>query len=286
MAYLRKLKHGYIWRRIFYERFTEPLHLNLLAAFVAVFGSFRLKIQYDLVLRTCHAYGILKAADEAKARGLSGVSVIEFGVAAGGGLMNMCAIAEKVSRITGVHIEVYGFDGGKGMPAPADYRDHPEAYQEGDFPSDIEALRKALPRNGHLIIGDLAETVPLFVQGQLNDKSPIGYVEVDVDYYSSTVEALKLFEGPATSYLPLVTAYFDDVQFELHNPFAGELLAIKEFNQRNQFRKICRWEFLECRRVFRNAEWLKHMFTLHVMDHPERQVGFKRARQILENPYL
>ena len=30
-----------IWRRIAVERLTEPLHLNVIAAFVAIFGGHR-----------------------------------------------------------------------------------------------------------------------------------------------------------------------------------------------------------------------------------------------------
>lgn len=31
LAHLRNLRNRYIWKRIFYERLTELLHLNLLA---------------------------------------------------------------------------------------------------------------------------------------------------------------------------------------------------------------------------------------------------------------
>ena len=51
---------------MYYERLSEPLHLNAISAFVALFGSFRRKVEYDLVLRPQNAFGILKAADSAK----------------------------------------------------------------------------------------------------------------------------------------------------------------------------------------------------------------------------
>ena len=40
-------------------------------------------------------------------------------------------------------------------------------------------------------------------------------------------------------------------------------------------------------RVFKRAEWLTHMFKLHVLDHPERG-DLSRPEQIasFENPYL
>jgi hypothetical protein len=286
MALHKKLWRRQSWRRIFYERLTEPLHLNVLSLFVALFGSFRRKVEYDLVLRHCHAFALLKAADQAKERGISAITVLEFGVAAGAGLMNICILAQKVSSLTGIDIQVFGFDTGKGMPPPRDYRDHPDLYHEGDFPSDLAALRTILPSNGHLILGELADTAPQFVKNTLTGRAPIGYVSVDVDYYSSTVDALKIFDGPPQCYLPMVTIYLDDIDFESHNPFAGELLAINEFNEQHQFRKICRHEFLECSRIFRNAQWLRHMFTLHVLDHPLRQNATSRPAHFLENPYL
>jgi hypothetical protein len=109
---------------------------------------------------------------------------------------------------------------------------------------------------------------------------------MDVDYYSSSVDALRLCEGPPRAYLPTVSIYLDDIHFEGHNPYAGELLAVNEFNERNELRKICRHDFLECSRLFRRAEWIKHMFVLQVMDHPTRQAPVKGITRLLENPYL
>ncbi len=58
MSFLKKLRRGYIWERIFRERLSEPVHLNLLALPVALFGSFELKIYFDLVIRShdCHLW--------------------------------------------------------------------------------------------------------------------------------------------------------------------------------------------------------------------------------------
>src|SRR4051794_22006336 len=70
-------------RRILIERLTEPLHLNLLSIAVLLFGSYRSKIAWDLVIRQQYAYGILRAADLAREQGLSEVTVVEVGVATG-----------------------------------------------------------------------------------------------------------------------------------------------------------------------------------------------------------
>jgi hypothetical protein len=286
MSFLRKLAEPRIWKRIFYERLAEPLHLNALALPVALFGTYRTKIAFDLVIRQNNAFAILKAADQAAALGLRSMQVIEFGVAAGAGLMNMCFIAQRVSAITGISIKVVGFDTGRGMPPPCDYRDHPDLYSEGDYPMDHVLLQSRLPSNGRLVIGDIASTVPQFVTEEVSPECPLGYVAIDVDYYSSTIDALRLFEGEARNCLPITLIYLDDTDVDAHNPFAGEVLAIREFNERSEFRKIVRHDFLENQRLFRRAKWIRQIYYLHMMDHPSRFQITRKAAQVISNPYL
>ena len=284
--FLKKLLRGYIWKRIFFERLTEPLHLNLLSFWVMVFGSFRAKVEFDLVLRCQHAYSLLKAADRAKGLGLESVTVIEFGVAAGAGLMNLAKVAAKVTRLTGVEIRICGFDTGLGMPPPQSYRDHPDLYQEGDFKMDVAALRAALPANCHLVIGEVETTVPRFLE-ELSDASPLGFISIDVDYYYSTKQALRILSGPPSKYLPKVAVYLDDLEDESHNSYCGELLAVREFTDSHEFRKIEKHAFLRSYRIFRNARWIDHIFTAHILDHPTRST-LRQSRQsvTLSNPYL
>lgn len=284
---LRKLTKASVRRRVFLERLTEPLHLNAIAALVWMFGSYRARVAFDLVVRPQHAFGILRAADEARRLGISTVTLVEFGVASGAGLMNMAYIASRVARETGIAFKLFGFDTGTGMPAPQDYRDHPEYYQAGDFQMDERRLRAALPPSATLILGDLRDTVPQFLASVRPD-APIGFVTVDVDYYWSTREALRLFCGDAQGYLPLTAVYCDDVFLDNHNSWAGELLAIREFNDECAMRKLEHHRFLADQRVLRNARWLRQMYFLHVMDHPARSTAAagNAARRYLENAYL
>jgi hypothetical protein len=284
--FLKKLQHSYIWERILIERLSEPIHLNLLSIFVAILGSYKAKISFDLILRQHNAYGILRAAEEAKKLGLKSVSIVEFGVAAGAGLLNMCKIAEKVSIATDVEFKIYGFDTGCGMPPPQDYRDHPELYQEGDFPMNQDGLTNLLPENAKLIIGELSDTMPAFLQN-LSSESPVGYVVIDVDYYSSTKESLSLLTSDPNKYLPITFIYLDDVYSDYHNDWAGELLAVKEFNDENELRKIAPYKFLRTLRIFKNASWLERMYILHIFDHPLRQGETPlRDTAIIANPYM
>jgi hypothetical protein len=285
-VFLSRLTRGYIWRRIVYERLSEPLHLNALSLVVALVGSFRLKVAFDLVLRRHIAYSLLKCADQARALGLGRVSVVEFGVAAGTGLLNMCALARRVTAATGVAFDIYGFDTGEGMPPPRSYKDHPELYQAGDYPMDVARLRAVLPPNAKLVIGPIGDTIGEFV-GALDFTRPIGFVAIDVDYYHSAKDALQIFCSRPEMYLPRTLIYLDDVEDESHNRFAGELAAIDEFNEENQIRKIDRNTFLRGYRILKNAWWIDHMFTLHVFDHPTRSVLVReRDRAVLPNPYI
>ncbi len=269
MNLLRKLTQPHIWERLFYERLTEPLHLNLLSLAVLAFGSFRARVKWDLVVRQHNAYAILKAADAARGLGLKKISLLEFGVATGAGLLNMAAIARRVQRLTGVECRLHGFDTGKGMPPARDFRDHPDMYAEGDFAMDAARLREKLPSNASLHLGEIAQTVETFL-ATFPETEPIGYVVIDVDYYHSARDALRVFHGKPNQYLPLTLVYLDDIWCERHNSACGERLAVTEHNREHPRRPIERHPFLEHGRIFRRARWLGQMHFCHVLDHPQR----------------
>ncbi|MBV8800505.1 MAG: hypothetical protein JO208_11950 [Alphaproteobacteria bacterium] len=272
--------------KIFIERLTEPLHLNLLSVPVALFGSYRAKVAWDLVVRQQYAFPILYAADAARKYGYDSITVVEFGVAGGAGLLNMCRIAERTKAATGIEIRVVGFDTGRGMPPAIDYRDLPEHFQQGDFPMDVAKLRAALPAFAELIIGDVQETVPRFLAG-LSGQSPLGFVAIDVDYYSSARACLGILNGPATTYLPLVPVYLDDIGVDGSNAWTGELLAVNEFNADQAFRKIAPFTLLRSRRIFKNPQWIDRMFAAHIHDHPKRSPAARRpVQRVLGNEYL
>jgi hypothetical protein len=286
MSYFKKLRHPYIWKRMFYERATEPVHLNLMALIVYLFGSYRLKIDFDLVIRQQHAYSLLNVADQAKNLGHKKVSIFEFGVAAGAGLLNLQNISKKITAITGVDFEIYGFDTGAGMPPPSSYKDHPELYAEGDFPMNFEALKQRLDPNTKLIIGPIKNSLIDFTNQDFSS-APIAFISIDVDYYSSTVDCLQLLKCKATDYLPRVLVYLDDLEDLSHNTYCGELAAITEFTNQNPLRPIERHTFLRSFRIFKNAPWIDHIFQAHILDHPHRNLlKSNRLKVVLENPHL
>ena len=66
--------------------------------------------------------------------------------------------------------------------------------------------------------------------------------------------------------------YVDDVHVLLtYNEFCGEALAMREFNAENEQRKLERKPV----RVTRKPKyWHRHIYCLHVLDHPARnQIG-------------
>lgn len=284
----KKLFKIYILKRIYLERLGEPFIYNIISLFVLIFGNIRLKIKYDLVPRESYAYGILAAADLAKSHDINKISIIEFGVASGNGLLNMCYIADKVTKLTGVEFEIFGFDTGEGMPAPLDYRDHPEKYFTGDYPPiNQENLLKYLPENAKLILGDISNSMEE-IEKQITH--PIAFVSVDVDYYYSTVDCLKIFEKNKNLYLPYVFTYFDDIYNIDHNDYCGELLAINEFNMRNTLRKISKATMLNQTRIFRRSPWSHQIYLTHIFDHTTRSIEYIKERKktisIIENPYI
>ena len=162
-------------------------------------GSIAIRTRFDIWKRPHYAYGVYAAADLAKRLELPAISVIEFGVAGGRGLLELERVAQDVGDYFGIQIAVYGFDRGEGMPEPADYRDLPHVWAKGYYRMDSERLKAAL-KSASLILGDLENTIPAFFKKNTID--PIGFVAFDLDYYSSTIKAFQLFEADHASIYP------------------------------------------------------------------------------------
>lgn len=225
--------------------------------------SVRTKSHWELSNRPAYILGILAAADQAIKQNVKEISVIEFGVAGGEGLIAMQEHAEEVENELGVGIKVFGFDMGKhGLPEfIGDYRDHPDAWKPGDYPMDEEKLRLRLTDRTSLILGNIKETIPLFFKDFT--PPPIGFVSIDLDLYSSTYEALKIFKLPGKKMLWHVPMYFDDIDFIFNHKYAGELLAINEFNGKSENVKIDRWYGVRNDRPFPERSFLNKLYVAH-----------------------
>ena len=145
----------------------------------------------------------------------------------------------------------------------------------------------ALPSNAEVVYGPISECVSQLDE-MLQTGDHIGFISIDVDYWSSTVDCLKIFSNENLKFLPSTPVYFDDVNNIDHHPYAGELLAIKEFNRLNDTKKIVKMNQLRNWRVFKNALYLDQMYWLYNFDSPffSRSYHSKRSRVRLSNPYL
>ncbi len=256
---------------------------------VAAGGEFRSRVRFDLVDRPQHAFGLLAAADIARFSGVQEIIAIEFGVAEGAGLRNLAQIAVAVTNETGVRIQLVGFDTGSGLPPPLDYRDHPEIWNVGDFAMpDTGELAASLPDGARLVLGNVADTLPGFIDSMAD--TPIGFVSFDLDYYSSTRDALALFDVSCDRLLPVVVSYFDDViggarriGSVFRTAAAGQLLAIREFNEARADRVVDEIRILRHRRPLDREMWLDRIYALHVLDHPFRSVGRGRSAMSMDD---
>jgi hypothetical protein len=225
------------------------------------------KIDFDAYPRPHFAYGVHRAALQAKALGIEAISAIEFGCAGGNGLLELEKMAHTIGKAVGVRVDVYGFDIGEGLPKPLDYRDLPYVWKMEQFRMDVPKLEARLS-TAQLVIGDVADTVVPF--GKRDELAPVGFISFDLDFYSSTLAAFRIFDAPTTKMLPRVYCYFDDIigpDHELHCNYVGELLAIKEFNEAQPAKKISQINGLAWKRYI-PAVWNDVMYIMHAFEHP------------------
>jgi hypothetical protein len=240
-----------------------PMRLFVRAAMKRLPVGISTRALWDLSDRPAYLAGVHYAARRAVREGIEAISVIEFGVAGGDGLLALEREAGAVERALGVAIRVYGFDNGPAGLPPfiGDHRDHPDKWKPGDFPMDVPRLRSRLGPRTSLVLGDVAETVPGFFDDP--DIPPVGFIAFDLDLYSATAQALRILALPGRRILDRVPLYFDDVEHSISHRFAGELLAIDEFNRDGEDVKIDRWRGLGSDRPFPEAGWLRKMYMAH-----------------------
>ncbi len=216
--------------------------------------------------RPQYLWPLLHAAHVARALKLPKIAALEFGVAGGNGLVAMERAAAAATHVSGTEVEIFGFDTGSGMPPPADHRDAPWLVEPSVFKMDEAALRARLT-GSQLILGSVDETVPDWCR---SGHPPIGFIAFDLDYYSSTVAALRVLDGDAQRLLPRVPCYFDDLFGYGWTEFMGVHAAIDEFNSSHDRRKIGKIHGLRFELPSHEFQlpWHEKLYLTHVFDHP------------------
>lgn len=242
-------------------------------------GSLDFRLSLQALERAQYAFGVKQAIFLASRLEHRSVSVIEFGVGAGSGLLLLEAYAAELGRRAGIQVDVYGFDMGSGLPRALDYRDLGYIWKPGQYQMDVAGLRAKL-KTAKLVLGDVQRTVPEFLRSQ---HPPIGFISFDLDYYSSTKAAFEVFSASDRAILPRVLCYFDDVvsnAHQLHCECTGELLAIREFNRNGDGScTLAPIGILDADLLF-PAQWTQQLWVYHRFQHPEYNTyigGFERA---------
>ena len=227
---------------------------------------------YEDRLRICaidrphYGHCLYEAAKLASRLNYPRISAIEFGCGGGNGLLNAEMHISELEKLFPVKFELYGFDSGEGLPPPEDYRDFSHYFKSGNFKMDAQQLRSRLNR-AKLIIGNVKETCSSFFAE--HNAAPVGCIFHDLDFYSSTKDAFTLFEADSSHFLPRAFMYFDDIIGDntwLVNEFAGELLAIGEFNRDHRFQKIAVNRAM--RHMYSDQLWSHQIYVYHDFQHP------------------
>ncbi len=226
------------------------------------------RVDLSIVPKPAYGYGLLRGARLAGTLGVQRMAAVELGVAGGRGLLAMEQHAATVQRLTGVGIDVYGFDTGEGLYEPTDHRDMPYHFTAGNYTIDVPRLEQRL-EHAQLVLGNAGTTFPEFL---LSGPARIGLISFDMDLYSATSAVLGCLGDGADEerFLPRMTVYFDDVvgrRGQDYHEFAGELLAIAEFNRGNETVKLV--EDRRFRTLPINAGWHHGVYTMHRFQHPE-----------------
>lgn len=217
--------------------------------------------------RPHYAYTVYQAALQALLLGHKKISVIEFGVAGGNGLVCLEKHVKAISQKLGIQISIYGFDTGEGLPQLVDYRDIPQNWQPGFFKMDYEKLVARVPCS-KIILGNIEDTLKNFCKEY--DPDPIGAILFDLDLYSSTKAAFQIFQVDSKYLLPRVRCYFDDIlgnENTLTNEYTGERLAILEYNHLSDVKKMTPVHHLLAKTI--RQKWFSKCFVHHTFDHPQ-----------------
>lgn len=242
--------------------------------------SYQDRLSICAVPRPHYGHCIFEAAQLAARLNYPRISVVEFGCGQGNGLLNAEMHIAEIAKIFPVEIELYGFDTGEGLPPTQDYRDFSYYFKPGLYHMNPGTLKQKL-KLAKLVLGDVKDTCKTFFADY--DPAPIGCVFHDLDFYSSTSDALTLFDADSAHFLPRIFMYFDDISGSntwLVSKFTGEPLAIEEFNKEHSSKKISANRFMPLE--YPDQHWWTHrIYNYHDFQHPKYNMFVGDDEQVI-----
>ena len=130
---------------------------------------------------------------------------------------------------------IFGFDSFEGLPEKKSSKDDLKRWYKGAYSFDLSMIQKKLRQQGielkkgtvRFIKGYYENSLTPQLKEELKDYPP-SIVNIDCDYYSSTITVLRWLR-------PILQSgtlfYFDDIWSFYGHPHYGELAAIREFNE-------------------------------------------------------
>jgi hypothetical protein len=206
---------------------------------------------------------LYETALEAKELDLKNISILEFGVAGGNGLMSIEKYCNQIEKKINIQFKIFGFDLGdkQGLPMTNAAEDLKYFWSSGDFKMNLEKLKKNLKKS-ELILGDINKTLNDFILNYIGP--PIGAIFFDLDFYTSTKKSFEIFNLPEEYRMPRIRCYFDDIQAPTNN-YNGVIKAINEFNSNNSDKKIAKFggNSLD----YKYGPWYEEFYEMHDFSH-------------------
>ena len=203
----------------------------------------------------------------------SPLNYYEFGTGKGGSLIEFLKALNRLLKISAYQniavltgINIFLFDSFEGLPNPKSIKDNNKVLSQGSFANTENKIIKLVEDN---IRGINPKPHILTFKGYYEDiltdslwedlkVFPPSFVNVDVDYYSSTISVLN-FLAPICQNGTIF--YFNNIYEYLGDLSKGEYLAISEFNHNN----VNSYHLFPYR-VFTISEYVNKVFAIHKCD--------------------
>ena len=240
-------------------------------------------IKYGVLPRPNYALGILMAAHQAKELNYKKISIIELGCWNFEGLIDIENYINDIKKFIDIDFSVYGFELGSGhIKEETDPRNRLYELSGGDYAFKKDENIKKL-KFSKLILGDVKETVPKFLEEKHLDNAPLGFVIFDLGFYTSAKDALNLLKSKSKRYLPRTIIYSDNNYFVLENE--ADKLAFAEFNNEGGKTISPIGELAEQLSISWN-KWIflgKRMFILSDLKHEKYNINYEQKINKLIN---